>query len=96
MITVNSKSDIKEALQRGETEFYTTNKDLLNASALVGQCNTNLSSLNEGTQFALSDKTIIIITMLVLSTAISLYALYMGYNVDVDLKNGTIKLAKEH
>lgn len=102
MTTVNSKSDIKEALKRGETEFYTTNKTLLSAAALVAKFQSlslpmftdKLKSIEGVQNFAISELTIITVTMMVCITAIALYGLFKEYDVDVDYDNGKIKLRK--
>ena len=97
MTIVNSKSDIKEALKRGETEFYTSNKTLLYASVLVAKCKSFsvLKSFIPGMNFVISEGTIIVITLAVLATAIALFAIYSGYDVDVDYKRGKIKCRRK-
>ena len=37
----------------------------------------------------------IVVTMMVLATAIALYAIYKDYDIEVDLKRGTIKATKK-
>lgn len=97
MTTVNSKSEIKEAIKRGETEFYTSNKTLLYASKLIEECKSFslLSQLKPQPCYLLaSSGTVITITVAILTTTISLYAIYKGYDVEVDLRTGRIKVQK--
>ncbi len=94
MNTVNSKSDIKEGLKSGKRVFYTTNKKLLYGSALVAKFKSSSSLPVVGSTVSLTGGEIVIITLAILTTAIALYAIYMGYDVEVDLPNGKIKCRK--
>ncbi|MCQ2194248.1 MAG: hypothetical protein MJZ28_04775 [Paludibacteraceae bacterium] len=98
MINVNSKADIKEALNRGEREFYTSNKTLLYACALVSKVKS-FSFLTLGLKanmsVALAETTVIVITIAVLTTAVALYAIFKDYDIEVDIPNGRIKCRKK-
>ena len=107
MTEVKSNSELKAALERGETEFHTTNKNLLYASALVSKFKSKLDRESnasksvfesifppEGAVMEISGGTIVV-TMMVLATAIALYAIYKDYDIEVDLKRGTIKATKK-
>lgn len=94
MNTVNSKSDIKEGLKSGKRVFYTTNKKLLYGSALVAKFKSSSSLPEVGSTVGLTGGEIVV-TIAVLATAIALYAIYMGYDVDVDLRKGKIKCTKK-
>lgn len=93
MNTVNSKSDIKEGLKSCKRVFYTTNKKLLYGSALVAKYKSSSSLPEVGSTVGLTGGEIVV-TIAVLATAIALYAIYMGYDVEVDLPNGKIKCRK--
>ena len=95
MTEVKSRSELKAALQRGETEFHTTNKNLLYGSALVAKFKNKslLPPLGQGV--ILESGTVIVITTMILATAIALYAIYKNYDVEVDLPHGRIIVKKK-
>ena len=106
MTEVTSKSELKAALERGETEFHTTNRNLLYGSALVAKFKKKASSLSSFERMLQDLKTknknlsveigaIIVITPMVLVTAVALYAIFKDYDVEADIPNGTFK-AKKH
>jgi hypothetical protein len=91
MTEVKSKSELKAALERGETEFHTTNKNLLYACALVSKFKDKSSLPEAGSQDIVIDGgTIIAITIAVLTTAVALYAIFKDYDIEVDIKKGRI------
>lgn len=108
MTEVTSKSELKAALERGETEFHTTNENLLYGSALVAKFKKKTPSQYAAESFEKEIRKLkyglvvevgtatIVITAMVLVTAIALYAIYKGFDVDVDVPNGKIKARKRH
>lgn len=104
MTEVTSKSELKAALQRGETEFHTTNKNLLYGSALVAKFKKKapsqshfereLARLRVGV-IVEEIGAAIVITAMVLATAIALYAIYKDFDVEVDIPNGKIKTKRQ-
>lgn len=105
MTEVKSKSELIAALARGETEFYTTNENLLYGSALVAKfkkspLQKSLESFKRSLHNDYEDISVeigatIVITAMVLATAIALYAIFKDYDVEVDLPNGIIKATKQ-
>lgn len=98
MTEVNNRSELKSALKRGETTFHTTNKTLLYAAALVSKFKEKSAFLSmAATQdvIVIDDATAIAITIAVMTTAIALFALFLGYDIKVNLKTGTITATKK-
>lgn len=98
MTEVKNRSELKEALKRGETTFHTTNKTLLYAAALVSKFKDKsafMSMVATYDEIAIGSATTVVITIAVLTTTIALYAIFKGYNIKVDLRTGTITAEKK-
>ena len=95
MNTVNSLFDIRKGLKSRKRVFYTTNKKLLYGSALVAKYKSSSSLPEEGTTVSLTGGETVVITIAILTFVTALYAIYMGYDVDVDLSKGKIKCTKK-
>lgn len=91
MTEVKNRTELKAALKRGETEFHTTNKNLLYGSALVSKFKNKSELPLAGTKGIVIDGTFVIaMTIILLTTTIALYAIYKGRIVVVDIPKGKI------
>ena len=96
MTEVKNRTELKAALKRGETEFHTTNKNLLYGSALVSKFKNKSELPPAGTQGIVIDTTVVIaMTIILVTTTIALYAIYKNYDIEVDIPNGRIKATKK-
>ncbi len=96
MTEVKNRTELKAALKRGETEFHTTNKNLLYGSVLVSKFKNKSKLPPAGTKGIVIDGPIVIaMTIILLTTTIALYAIYNGYEIEVDIPNGKIKATKK-
>ena len=95
MTEVKNRTELKAALKRGETEFHTTNKNLLYGSALVSKFKNKSELPPAGTQGIVIDTSVIVMTIILATTTIALYAIYKGLVIEVDIPNGKITAKKE-
>ena len=95
MTEVNNRTELKAALKRGETEFHTTNKNLLYGSALVSKFKNKSDLPPAGAKGIVIDTSVIVMTIVLFTTAIALYAIYKNYDIEVDIPNGRIKASRK-
>lgn len=99
MITVKSKEELEKAIKAGHKEILVSGKKLQAACYLASKFQSlssekeiftkNIMS-NVGTAAAVSEATVIFITITICITAISIIAIIKGCNVKIDYLNGKI------
>ncbi len=99
MITINSKSELEQAIKQGQTEFIIADKKTRAATLLANKIRHFKASdlvpslFKKKTPYwgAIAEVTSVAITLIVCVTAISIVAILKNYNVDLNIDPQTGK-----